>query len=955
MKNYYLLFLFFLFAVVLHAEVGVDQYPQVEDISGYSGGEEFVYETSSGSWYALNNLDQYEKWGVVELADQLAGLTTYSGKYALVGDVIYRFDDQWIATSVEVIPFVKPANGVYIIDKCGKLFSPADCPEEKDALAVAVFTDNTSAMISKRNVIGSTDIWNLGGENIPVIWGASGLVSCVAATQANGSNAVPGAVTKDYSGYNNTRLINQALNSPDNSAVKMAAGYAFGNGIRGYLPAFGELSDVKNRLSDVNSALLLIGGSPMDGLYWSSSQHYLNYRAWWVQFGSGHDSQQHFAALRNNSTPLSSSYYNACYALLRPFGKLPDYTFDDPYPESPGSLLLGDVNGDGQVDISDVAALIDYLLNDDAEDICLQNADCYMDNVINIADVVEIIDYLLNDTWSWGVETFTVNGVSFNMVSVNGGTFIMGATAEQGTSDPNSDEYPVHEVTLSSFSIGETEVTQELWMVVMGSNPSYHKGDLSCPVEYVSWNDCQTFIAKLNALTGRAFRLPTEAEWEFAARGGNYTKGFKYAGGNTINGVAWNYANSNTTTHPVAIKYPNELGLYDMSGNVSEWCQDWYGDYSGESQTNPGGPTTGTKRVNRGGSWYDNAKLCRVSNRELWSESSAAPFGTLGLRLAMDETVAPAFALSQNEVTIPVGAESVVDILQGSGNYSVTDGDSIASAIISGSQLLVTGNHVGTTQLIVTDNNTLYKAILVVNVIEYKDPIETFTVNGVSFNMVTVDGGTFIMGATDEQGTEALDREYPTHEVTLSDFRIGQSEVTQALWVAVMGDNPSKYTGDLQRPVDRVSWNACQEFITKLNELTGQSFRLPTEAEWEFAARGGNKSNGYKYAGSDALDDVAWFLDNSTDTSHPVATMTPNELDLYDMSGNVWEWCQDWYGDYTGDAQINPIVLDNGSDYRITRGGSWLNDPSYCRVSYRRILTPDNVDAVRGLRLALSL
>ena len=954
MKKLFLSLFFLLFAVALYAEVGVNQYPQVEDISGYSGGEDFVYETSSGSWYALNNLGQYEKWGVVEQTGQLAGLTTYSGKYALVGDVIYKFDSQWIATSVKVIPFVKPANGVYIIDKCGKVFSPADCPAEKDALAVAVFTDNTSAMISKRNVIGSTDIWNLGGENIPVIWGASGLVSGVAATQSNGSNAVPGAVTKDYSGYSNTRLINQALNSPDNSAVKMAAGYAFGNGIRGYLPAFGELSDVKNRLSDVNSALSLIGGSPMDGLYWSSSQHYLSYRAWWIQFGTGHDNQQHFAALRNNSTPLSSSYYNACYALLRPFGKLPDYTFNDPYPDSPGSLLLGDVNGDGLVDISDVAALIDYLLDGDAEGISLQNADCYMDNVINIADVVEIIDYLLNDAWSWGTETITVNGVSFNMVAVDGGTFIMGATAEQGTSDPSSDENPVHEVTLSSFSIGETEVTQALWVAVMGSNPSYHKGDLICPVEYVSWNDCQTFIDKLNTLTGRTFRLPTEAEWEFAARGGNYSMGYKYAGSNTNNGVAWCYANSNYTTHPVASKTPNELGLYDMSGNVSEWCQDWYGDYSGESQTNPGGPTAGSKRVNRGGSWYDDAKLCRVSNRELWSESSAAPFGTLGLRLAMDETAAPALALSQNEVTIPVGTESAVDILQGSGNYSVTGGDSIASAVISASQLLVTGNHVGTTQLIVTDNNTLYKAILIVNVIEYKDPVETFTVNGVSFNMVTVDGGTFIMGATDEQGTtDPWNTEYPIHQVTVSTFSIGQYQVTQELWIAVMGTNPSRFSGNVARPVDNVTWNECQEFISKLNELTGREFRMPTEAEWEFAARGGNKSLGYKYAGSNNINEVGWYSGNASSQTHPIGEKNANELGLYDMSGNLYDWCSDWYGDYSSEAQTGPTGPVSGSD-RVSRGGCWYGSARYCRVSHRRgVAMTSGKRSDQGLRLAL--
>ena len=214
-----------------------------------------------------------------------------------------------------------------------------------------------------------------------------------------------------------------------------------------------------------------------------------------------------------------------------------------------------------------------------------------------------------------GIQTFTVKGVSFKMVSVAGGTFTMGATSEQGR-DVYDDEKPAHKVTLSSFAIGQTEVTQELWEAVMGSNPSNFKG-AKRPVEEVSWNDCQAFITKLNQLTGKKFRLPTEAEWEYAARGGKSSKGYKYAGSNTIDEVAW-YNNSGDQTHDVATKKPNELGLYDMSGNVREWCQDWFqGEYSSSSQTNPTGPSSGSLRVLRGGSWFNNndARFCRVSNR----------------------------------------------------------------------------------------------------------------------------------------------------------------------------------------------------------------------------------------------------------------------------------------------------------------------------------------------------
>ena len=228
-------------------------------------------------------------------------------------------------------------------------------------------------------------------------------------------------------------------------------------------------------------------------------------------------------------------------------------------------------------------------------------------------------------------KVYTVNGVSFKMVPVEGGTFTMGATAEQG-SDADSDEKPTHQVTLSDFSIGETEVTQELWQAVMGSDPSYFSGN-QLPVEEVSWDDCQTFITKLNQLTGANFRLPTEAEWEFAARGGNKSLGYKYAGGNTIGDVTWCFSNSSSKTHAVAQKLPNELGLYDMSGNVYEWCQDWYGSYGSAAQKNPTGPASGSYRVCRGGSWDYTARYCRVSNRTYYPPSLFTT-SVVGLRLA---------------------------------------------------------------------------------------------------------------------------------------------------------------------------------------------------------------------------------------------------------------------------------------------------------------------------------
>ena len=227
----------------------------------------------------------------------------------------------------------------------------------------------------------------------------------------------------------------------------------------------------------------------------------------------------------------------------------------------------------------------------------------------------------------------------------------------------------------------------------------------------------------------------------------------------------------------------------------------------------------------------------------------------------------------------------------------------------------------------------------------------SFTVGGVTFKMIAVEGGTFTMGATSEQGSDAYDSEKPTHSVTLSSYSIGETEVTQALWQAVMGSNPSYFSGS-NKPVEQVSWNDCQDFIRRLNALTGENFRLPTEAEWEYAARGGNKSRGYKYAGSNTLGNVAWYYDNSGSQTHNVATKSPNELGLYDMSGNVWEWCQDWYGSYSSGSQTNPTGPSSGL-LRVNRGGSWLSSARDCRVSDRNCSTPDGWDIDLGLRLAL--
>lgn len=227
-------------------------------------------------------------------------------------------------------------------------------------------------------------------------------------------------------------------------------------------------------------------------------------------------------------------------------------------------------------------------------------------------------------------------------------------------------------------------------------------------------------------------------------------------------------------------------------------------------------------------------------------------------------------------------------------------------------------------------------------------------------NMVYVESGTFMMGATNEQDMFADDEKpvhqmtlssfhMSAHQVTLSSFYICKYEVTQELWTAVMGSNPSEFKG-AKRPVEQVSWEDCQTFITKLNQLTGKNYRLPTEAEWEYAARGGNRSNGYKYAGSNTIEDVAWY--DCKSGTHDVGTKRANELGLYDMTGNVLEWCGDWSGSYSSRSQTNPKGAFWG-DVRVCRGGCWLSPGWDWCVSDRGGCPPTQGDCFIGLRLTL--
>ena len=346
------------------------------------------------------------------------------------------------------------------------------------------------------------------------------------------------------------------------------------------------------------------------------------------------------------------------------------------------------------------------------------------------------------------------------------------------------------------------------------------------------------------------------------------------------------------STHIVAGKKANALGLYDMSGNVCEWCNDRYNSsyYSSSPQTDPTGPSVGSNRMLRGGSWSGGS----------WSGSAA--YCRVAIR----------------------------------GNYSVTD------RFIDGGMRLVLGEPLPEPE---------------------PDPNDKIiTANGVTFKMKLVEAGTFTMGATSEQ-TGANFYESPAHQVTLTkDYYMGETEVTQALWYAVMGQKPtadgnqwsSSYGLGDNYPAYNISWNDCQEFITKLNQLTGLTFRLPTEAEWEYAARGGNKATTQTlYSGSNTIGDVAWYHDNSSLSTQIVAGKKANALGLYDMSGNVREWCNDWYGSYSSSPQTDPTGPSDGHG-RVSRSGNCGDDATSCRIAYRDTYSVAKRKNGLGMRLALT-
>jgi formylglycine-generating enzyme required for sulfatase activity len=512
------------------------------------------------------------------------------------------------------------------------------------------------------------------------------------------------------------------------------------------------------------------------------------------------------------------------------------------------------------------------------------------------------------------------------MAWLPGGTFTMGE--DESSYD---DEKPAHEVSVGAFSIGQYPVTFEDYDKFCKATHRKKPNDRGWgrgtrPAIYVSWEDAAAYCEWLSEQTGAHYRLLTEAEWEYACRASSATR---YSFGDdeqSLGDYAWYSRNAGSKSHPVGEKLPNDWKLYDMHGNVWEWVHDWFRDYSKEPQHDPSGPETGSFRVIRGGGWFGDAGDCRSAVRD-WG-GPGYRHGSLGFRLARDGAwPLDTFTLAaQKAAERPVQAEREDKKEK---PYEPYQG--------------------------------------------FRDSLKDGTLVS---EMVYLPSGSFKMG--DIQG-KGWDREKPVHEVTLEAFAIGRNpvtvdefrrfvDVTEYQTEAEQQDGAYVFDGknwgqksdaswrnpymsqDDDHPVVCISWNDAAAYCEWLSEQTGAHYRLLTEAEWEYACRASSATR-YSFGDDEQLlGDYAWYSKNAENKTHPVGEKLPNDWQLYDMHGNVWEWVQDWFGGYSKAPQHNPSGPETGS-YRVFRGGGWHGDAEDCRSAFRGRNEPGRRDYL-GFRLA---
>ena len=507
------------------------------------------------------------------------------------------------------------------------------------------------------------------------------------------------------------------------------------------------------------------------------------------------------------------------------------------------------------------------------------------------------------------------------------GRFLMGSPPDEAGRFEG--EGPRHNVTVSTgFWLFDTPCTQELWEAVMGSHPSYFKGDRR-PVESVSWVNCQQFIKKLNLLIpGLDVGLPSEAQWEYACRAGTVTAYYH----EDLDRIAWYNKNSDDKTHDVAGKLANAWGLYDMLGNVWEWCQDHtYREYSKDTVVDPVHEKNESSayRVFRGGSYLIDALHVRAAYRggiHPGDRSLALGFRCCSLGSELVTWQGEGGAGTERRSRGGAGGDSAVKSDErwfSLNEDDVSETPTPEAAVVR----ITTDREILTLQQTVRpswarvmgrDRYGLWSEFEIER--EEKDPVIQ--------KMRWIPPGRFMMGSPETEDGR-WDAEGPLHEEMLRDgFWLFDTPCTQALWEAVMGTNPSRFKGP-SRPMEQVSWNDCQVFLKNLNaRLDGLSLGLPGEVQWEYACRAGTQTARYH----SSLDRVAWYANNSNSETHDVAQLEPNDWGLYDMLGNVWEWCSDpWRHSYK-----ESILEEPGSSAdRGFRGGSCLNDAQDVRAAHR--------------------
>jgi formylglycine-generating enzyme required for sulfatase activity len=522
----------------------------------------------------------------------------------------------------------------------------------------------------------------------------------------------------------------------------------------------------------------------------------------------------------------------------------------------------------------------------------------------------------LNADGKWEKHVTLPNGVDVALVYIPDGTYLMGS--EAWVDDESSQ--PQDQVTISrAFWLGKYELTQAQWKAVLQTNPSKSKGD-TLPVDSVSWNDTRKFLTALNEYLGlggeQAFRLPTEAEWEYAARAGT-TANFSFSNSTKdLGSYAWFDKNAKGTAHPVGELRPNPWGVYDIYGNVAEWCEDgWHDDYEG-------GPVDGTAwraedsdRVYRGGNWRQSGTELRSYCR--YSEDADSGDKAIGFRLAV-----PALHPKSERPTVADPASIVPE--------DAAAGTAVDPGTLPQPEPDCTLNPDGRWEKHLT------------------------LPNGVDLALVYIPGGGFVMGSDQWVDDESSQ---PQHPVTISRaFWLGKHELTQAQWKAVLQTNPSESKGDTL-PVESVSWDDTKKFLAAINQhlaLSGENaLRLPTEAEWEYAARAGTEGN-YSFSDtSRTLGQYAWYDRNSSGATHPVGQLRPNPWGVYDIYGNVAEWCEDsWHDDYKG-APIDGTAWQSEDSDRVFRGGNWDQSATELRSYCRGTEDADSGDETLGFRLVM--